>query len=118
MASMDPGFLFPGPHTFQFWMCGDGIRKVKAWMELSLARDAKNNRKRFYRYIAQKRKAKESVLPLMDEKGELVMTDMGKAEVLNNVFASVFTASKASQVFHFPEPIDGGWGGQSPTRCD
>ena len=79
-------------------------------MELSLARDAQNNRKRFYRYIAQKRKAKESVPPLMDEKGELVMTDMEKAEGLSNVFSSVFPASQASQVFHFPEPIDRGWG--------
>ena len=66
-------------------------------MELSLARDAKNTRKGFYRYIGQIRKAKESVLPLVDEKGELVTTDMEKAEVLN-FFASVFTASQASYV--------------------
>ena len=36
------------------WMCRDGIRKVKAWMELSLARDTKNNKKGFSRYIGQK----------------------------------------------------------------
>ena len=76
-----------------FWMCRDGIRKSKAQMDLSLGGDAKNKRKRFYRYIAQKRKAKESFPLLMDEKGELVGTDMEKAEVLNNFFASVFTAS-------------------------
>ena len=82
-------------------------------MEMIFSRDARNNRKGFYRYIAQKRKAKESVPPLMDEKGELVMTDMEKAEGLSNVFSSVFPASQASQVFHFPEPTDGGWGSKS-----
>ena len=45
------------------WMCRDGIRKAKAWMELSVARDAKNNRKGFCRHIAKKRKAEESVPP-------------------------------------------------------
>ena len=76
------------------------IRKAKAQLELSLAGDENNNRKRFCRYVAQKRKAKESVPPLMDEKGELIMTDMEKAEGLNNIFASVFPASQVSQVFH------------------
>ena len=98
---------------FQFHTWRDGIRKAKAWMELILPRDEKNDRKRFCRYIAQKRKAKESVPPLMDEKGELVMTDMQKPEGLNNICASVFPASQASQVFHFPEPIDAGWGAKS-----
>ena len=84
-------------------VCRDGIRKATARMELSLARDAKNNRKGFDRYIAQKRKAKKSVPPLMDEKGELVKTDTEKAEVLNNFCASTFTASQASHVSCFPE---------------
>jgi len=89
---------------FQFHMCRDGIRKAKAWMELFFSRDARNNRKRSYRYIAQESKAKESVPPLRDEKGELVMTDMEKPEGLNNIFASVFPASQASQVFHSLKP--------------
>ena len=42
------------------------------------------------------------------------MTDMGKAEVLSNFFASVCTGRQASQVFHFPEPVDGGWGIKVP----
>jgi len=78
-------------------------------MDLIFSRDARNNWKGFYRYIAQKRKAKESVPSLMDEKGELAMRDMEKAEGLSTVFASVFSANQAPQVFHFPEPIDGGW---------
>lgn len=35
----------------------------KAKLELNLTRDAKNNKKDFYRYIGQKRKVKENVLP-------------------------------------------------------
>ena len=99
---------------FQFRVCRDGIRKAKAQMELIFSSDARNNRKGFYRYTAQKRKAKESVPVVTDEKGELIMTDMEKAEGLNNIVASVFPASQASQVFHFPEPMDGGWGCKVP----
>ena len=95
---------------FLFWTCRDGIRKVKARIELIFSREARKNRKGFYRYTAQKRIAKKSVPPVMDEKGALVMTDMEKAEGLNNVFPSIFPASQASQVFPFPEPVDGGWG--------
>lgn len=40
-------------------MCGDGVRKAKAHLELNLSRDAKSNNKGFYRYVSQKRKVKE-----------------------------------------------------------
>lgn len=46
-----------------------GIRKSKAEMKLNMAKDVKN-RKRFYRYMSQKRKAKDSVPPLINKKGE------------------------------------------------
>ena len=45
----------------------DEIRKSKVEMKLNMAKDVKNS-KRFYRYIGQKRKAKESVPPLINEK--------------------------------------------------
>lgn len=34
-------------------MCGDGLRKAKARLELNLVRETKN-KKSFYRYISQK----------------------------------------------------------------
>lgn len=44
-------------------MCKDGVRKVKAILELTLARDTKGNRKGFYRYVNQKRKVREGSPP-------------------------------------------------------
>jgi len=42
-------------------LCRDGVRKVKAQLELDLARGAKKNKKGFYRYINQKREVQESI---------------------------------------------------------
>jgi len=44
-------------------LCTEGVRRAKAQLELNLARDAKNSKNSFYRYVNQKRKVKESVLP-------------------------------------------------------
>jgi len=62
-------------------------------LELNLARDTKNNKKGFYRYVSQKRKVKESVPALMNKNDNLVSTDEEKAEVLSNFFASVFSGN-------------------------
>ena len=40
-----------------------------------MARDAKKNKKGFYRYVNQKRKVKESVPPMINKSGNLVSTD-------------------------------------------
>jgi len=42
-------------------LCRDEIRRAKAQLELNLKRNAKNNKKGFYRYVSQKRKVKASV---------------------------------------------------------
>ena len=58
------------------------IRKAKVQMELNLVKDVKD-KKGFYRYIGRRRRAKESVPPLMKSNGELASSDIEKAEVLN-----------------------------------
>jgi len=77
------------------WLYGDGIRRAKAQLELSLASNAKNKKKGFYRYVRQKRKVKKKHTPL-DEQDCQTM-DEEKPEVLNNFSASVFTGNLSSQ---------------------
>ena len=67
-------------------------------MEMNLARDVKDNKKEFYRYIGRRRQAKESVPPLMKGNEELASSDIEKAEVLSEYFASVFMGDQASHV--------------------
>jgi len=50
----------------------DHVRKAKDLSELNLSRDIKGNKKSFYRYIGDKRKAKEIVGPLQKGTGDLV----------------------------------------------
>ncbi|KFQ62499.1 hypothetical protein N334_03741, partial [Pelecanus crispus] len=95
-------------------LCREAVRKAKARMELNLARDVKNNKQGFYRYINQKRKVKESIPPLMNKKGELVSTDEEKAEVLNNFFASVFTGNLSPHPSQIDGPKDGEQRGKAP----
>ncbi|CAM4707287.1 unnamed protein product, partial [Lepidochelys olivacea] len=77
--------------------CRNEIRRAKSHLELQLARDVKSNKKGFFRYVGNKKKAKESVGPLLNEGGNLVTEDVEKANVLNVFFASVFTNKLSSQ---------------------
>lgn len=67
-------------------------RKPRCRWNLNLARDVKN-KKGLIRYVGQKKPAKESVLPLIDETGLLAFSDTEKSEVLNEFSASVFMNS-------------------------
>ena len=95
------------------FFCIQKIAVMLLQFELNLVRDVKN-KKGFYRCIGQKRQAKESIPPLLNEKGKLAITDMEKAEVLNEFFASVFTGSQDS---HIPEPLGGNWCSKLLPHC-
>ncbi|GAB0180267.1 mitochondrial enolase superfamily member 1 [Grus japonensis] len=84
----------------------DQVRKAKALIEISLARDVKDNKKSFYRYVSDKRRMRENVGPLWNEMGDLVTEDMEKAEVLNDFFASVFTGKSLSHTAQVAEGRD------------
>ncbi|GAB0204961.1 mitochondrial enolase superfamily member 1 [Grus japonensis] len=93
----------------------DQVRKVKALIELNLARDVKDNKKSFYRYVSDKRRTRENVSPLQNETGDLVTQDMEKAEVLNNFFASVFTGKCLSHTAQVTGGKGRDWENAEPT---
>ncbi|GAB0205783.1 mitochondrial enolase superfamily member 1 [Grus japonensis] len=84
----------------------DQVRKAKALIEISLARDVKANKKSFYRYVSEKRRMRENVGPLRNEMGDLVTQDTEKAEVLNDFLASVFTGKCLSHTAQVTEGRD------------
>ncbi|KAK4822040.1 hypothetical protein QYF61_006953 [Mycteria americana] len=72
--------------------CREKIRRAKAQLELNLATTVKDNKKCFYKYISNKRRAKENLHSLSDMGGNTVTKDEEKAEVHNAFFASVFNS--------------------------
>ncbi|GAB0186779.1 mitochondrial enolase superfamily member 1 [Grus japonensis] len=91
----------------------DQVRKAKALVEISLARDVKDNKKSFYRYASDKRRTRENVGPLRNEMGDLVTQDMEKAEVLKDFFTSVFTGKCLS---HTAQVTGGRENAEPPTE--
>ncbi|XP_061495614.1 uncharacterized protein LOC133390587 isoform X2 [Rhineura floridana] len=71
--------------------CRNSVRKAKTQNELRLAREARNNKKGFFRYVRSKRKTKETVGLLLSEDGKMLTDNEEKAELLNTYFASVFS---------------------------
>jgi len=93
--------------------CRDRVRKVKAQLELNLARDTKINKKGFCRYVSQKRKVKKSLLPMMNKTGKLVTTDK-KAGILNNFLALVFTSNLSFHTSRVDVPQGRDWDSKVP----
>lgn len=55
-------------HPLFEWGLGE-VRKAKAQLELNFARDAKDNKKGFYKYADIKKKIRENMGPLLSEMG-------------------------------------------------
>jgi len=67
-------------------VCREVTRKAKASLELNLVRGVKDNKKGFFKYIADKTNTRGNVGPLMNEMGAPVTEDTEKAELLNAFF--------------------------------
>lgn len=63
---------------------------------MNLLRNIKENK------IDDKRKTKDNVGPLLNEKGGLVTQDTEEAEIMNDSFASVFTSKAGPQESQVP----------------
>ena len=65
----------------------ENIRRAKAQLELNVANAIKDDKKYFYKYIRNKRRAKENLHPSLDAQGNIVTKDEEKSEVLSACFA-------------------------------
>ncbi|KAK4824299.1 LOW QUALITY PROTEIN: hypothetical protein QYF61_013044 [Mycteria americana] len=87
-------------------LCRKKIRRAKTQLELNLATAVKDNKKCFYKYISNKRRAKENLHPLRDAGGNIVTKDEEKAEVLNAFFASVFNSKTSCSLGTQPPELE------------
>ncbi|XP_019330511.1 PREDICTED: RNA-directed DNA polymerase from mobile element jockey-like [Aptenodytes forsteri] len=88
------------------------MRKAKAQLERNLAAVVRDNKKCFYKYINDKKRAKENLHPLLDAGGNIVTEDEEKAEVLNAFFASVFNRQTSYPQGTRPPELEDGDGEQ------
>lgn len=68
-----------------------------------MAKDAKDNKKGFFKYTGDNRKGRKNVGPLLNEMGDLVTQDMVKAEAVIATFASPITSKTGLQESLVPE---------------
>jgi len=87
----------------------EATRRAKAHMDLNLARDVKDNKKGFFKYISSNQKTRENVGPLLNKMGALVTEDTEKAKLLNAFFASVFPAEAGPQASQPLEVREKAW---------
>ncbi|PKU30798.1 hypothetical protein llap_18899 [Limosa lapponica baueri] len=90
------------------------IRQAEAQIELNLARDIKDSKKTFYRYVRDKGKTKEDVGLLREETGYLVTQNTEKAELLNDFFASLFTGKGSNHTAQIVEGKSRGFENEKP----
>ena len=74
------------------------IEAVKEKYENSIAERVKDNPKHFWKYVNSKTKSRGKIVDLMNNEGHLVSDDRGKAQLLNNFFASVFTQENTDEI--------------------
>jgi hypothetical protein len=78
------------------------INKAKSDYEHKLASGVKTNPKKFWQYVNSSVKSKGKINELIDSDGNITTDDQGKADILNNHFASIFTEEDLSDIPSMP----------------
>ena len=81
------------------------LRKEKRQKEINIAKNMKDNPKRFYQYIASKTTKKDSIPDLTKQDGTKTQSDKEKSEELNTFFNSVFTNEDNDNIPEFQSKI-------------
>ena len=81
------------------------LRKDRLCFERNISKEIKNNNKIFWRYVNSQRTTRSTIPNLQRKDGSMANTDVEKAEVLNQQFASVFTKEDLTNIPDFdPHP--------------
>ena len=78
--------------------CAKEIKKAKKKHEKNIAKDCKENPSKFWKYVNSKCKSNIGISSLKDKKGNLITSDKGRAELLNEFFTSVFLKEDLSNL--------------------
>ena len=92
------------PPSDRSWMLRITVKSLQIFAAIvicvvsknKIASEIKHNPKQFWKYVSSKTKSKGKIVDLHNPDGNLVTDDRGKAEILNNHFASVFTKEDKS----------------------
>ncbi|WAR24920.1 hypothetical protein MAR_038589 [Mya arenaria] len=82
------------------------IRFSKKKYQKGVAECSKTNPKAFWSYVTGETKSKTGIGDLIDKDGNQVTENVGKANVLNDSFASVFTREDNSNIPPFNDIVD------------
>ena len=86
----------------RFCLCRNQLRKLtrtlRMQFEKKISKELKNNPKGFWKYTNSRLKSKQGIMALKDTDGTLCTDDEGKAKILNNFFATVFTDEDTSSI--------------------
>lgn len=83
------------------------VRYARKRHEKGIAELVQENPKAFWAYVNSKTKLRSGISDLKDENGDMRSSDVDKANILNNFFASVFTKEGDSVIKELtPKPLD------------
>ena len=79
------------------------IKSTRKAYERKIAEECENNPKSFWKYVQERTKVNTGINTLKSRRGGLAESDMEKAEVLNEYFASVFANEDITNTPDFNE---------------